>query len=243
MAPADPPRPTPWGAWEPEENQLRKRILPLPEMGNDPRETIYFLPSSWTPDARLPLVIALGGGRAIAENLMTSQPRLLLEAQRHGFLLLIPSSSMAYSSVLPSGKPLQDIHEDYVFRAIAIPREEFGADGERMFLIGFSSGGSGVWSLALRHPDRFLAIAPIAPGGSPDRDELKRIAHIPTFLAQAADDRGIRRRENRRAARALEQLGAPITFFEPVHGSHGLQEYPVIGRAFELFRRVADRAE
>jgi predicted peptidase len=38
-------------------------------------------------------------------------------------------------------------------------------DPARIYLTGLSMGGFGVWSLGLRHPDRFAALAPICGGG------------------------------------------------------------------------------
>lgn len=61
------------------------------------------------------------------------------------------------------------------------------------------------------------------------------------LLAQAADDRGIRRAENRRAVRDLRQLGAEVRFLELPEGSHGLTEYPVLSWAFEWFSSMAGR--
>ena len=168
-------------AWQPSEGQLRTRIFRLEEMRGDPRETIYFLPSSWEPGKHLPLMVALPGGRAIAADLVTSQPQLLFQAERLGFVVVIPSSSMAYGSVLPSGLALEDIHEAYVLAAIAEAETRFGTDPAKRFLIGFSSGGSGVWVLAFRHPDAFRGLAAIAPAGSPGRERLSVSCTCPSI--------------------------------------------------------------
>ncbi len=37
-------------------------------------------------------------------------------------------------------------------------------DGNRMYLTGLSLGGFGAWEYALRYPNRFAAVAPIAGG-------------------------------------------------------------------------------
>ena len=39
-------------------------------------------------------------------------------------------------------------------------------DPDRVYLTGLSMGGYGTWETAIRHPDRFAAIAPICGGGS-----------------------------------------------------------------------------
>lgn len=44
--------------------------------------------------------------------------------------------------------------------------ENYRVDKKRIYLTGLSMGGYGVWSLALREPNRFAAIAPICGGGN-----------------------------------------------------------------------------
>lgn len=225
----------PWWAWQPDEDQVETRFFPLAEMGGNQRRTIYFRPSTWRPEQRWPLVVVLPGGVADAERLIERQGRLFPLAERHGFLVLVPSSTMAYGSILPSGRSLLEIHEAYVMDAIAEARARLGADPERIFLIGFSSGGAGAWTFARRHADMVRALALVAPAGSPSREKLAPLSSIPVLLVQSVDDDAIRRHENRRAARELRELGGTVRFVELPHGSHGLTEYPVLEQAFEWF--------
>lgn len=44
--------------------------------------------------------------------------------------------------------------------------ENYRVDKKRIYVTGLSMGGYGVWSLALREPNRFAAIAPICGGGN-----------------------------------------------------------------------------
>lgn len=53
--------------------------------------------------------------------------------------------------------------------------EEFGADPERVYLTGLSSGGWGVWSIAAAHPERFAAIVPVSAAGV-SREALREVA-------------------------------------------------------------------
>jgi predicted peptidase len=41
----------------------------------------------------------------------------------------------------------------------------YRVDGKRVYATGISMGGFGTWSVGLRHPDRFAAIAPVSGGG------------------------------------------------------------------------------
>jgi len=40
-------------------------------------------------------------------------------------------------------------------------------DTNRVYLTGLSMGGFGTWSLGMKHPERFAAIAPVCGGGQP----------------------------------------------------------------------------
>lgn len=52
-------------------------------------------------------------------------------------------------------------------------------DGDRIYLTGMSMGGFGVWSLAVRRPHHYAAIAPVCGGGDPGR--APSIVHVPTW--------------------------------------------------------------
>jgi len=45
--------------------------------------------------------------------------------------------------------------------------ERYRVDQSRIYLTGLSMGGFGTWSLALEHPERWAAVAPICGGGNP----------------------------------------------------------------------------
>jgi predicted peptidase len=53
---------------------------------------------------------------------------------------------------------------------------KYRIDPDRICVTGLSMGGFGTWALALAHPDRFSAIAPICGGGDPpDASRLKKL--------------------------------------------------------------------
>jgi predicted esterase len=71
-----------------------------------------------------------------------------------------------------------DIQDDMANVAAAIVEQTLGdypIDPDRVYLSGVSSGGSGCWEFALRHPELFAAVAPMgSDGGNNTRvDQLK----------------------------------------------------------------------
>ncbi len=53
---------------------------------------------------------------------------------------------------------------DYALAAIDKSVKEFNGDPQRLYLVGFSLGGYGVWQIAAGNPGRFAALVPVAGG-------------------------------------------------------------------------------
>src|SRR4051812_17744178 len=51
--------------------------------------------------------------------------------------------------------------------ALAKVEQEFSIDRDRLYLVGLSMGGHGVWSLLSRQPNLFAAAVPICSSGNP----------------------------------------------------------------------------
>lgn len=97
--------------------------------------------------------------------------------------------------------------------------DEVGArlnvDAGRIYLTGLSLGGFGVWSLGLRHPERFAALAPVCGGGriadiataaSRDPESLRRLG---VWAFHGANDRVVPVEESERMIDALKKAGLP----------------------------------
>lgn len=62
-------------------------------------------------------------------------------------------------------------------------------DSDRVYLTGLSMGGYGTWETAIRHPDRFAAIAPICGGGS--KHQVRRIKDVPAWVFHGDKDEAV----------------------------------------------------
>jgi predicted peptidase len=60
-------------------------------------------------------------------------------------------------------------------------------DADRVSVAGISSGGTAAWEIAIRHPDRFSAIAPISSAGAHEAS-VKRIVNMPVWAFQSQRD-------------------------------------------------------
>lgn len=117
--------------------------------------------------------------------------------------------------------------EQMVIRAIEQTVEEFKADAKRVYLIGVSMGGYGVWHLASRHPRRFAALVSIC-GGSPivkgERFSpiAEKIGEIPAWLFHGAEDKIVPVSESREMVKALKERQTNFKYSEYAGVGHNV---------------------
>ena len=91
-------------------------------------------------------------------------------------------------------------------------------DKTRIYLTGLSMGGFGTWSLALQHPDRFAAVAPICGGGNPlyllsyDAKRKAALKGLPFWVFHGDKDTSVPLEESQRMVDALKKFGCDIRF-------------------------------
>lgn len=109
--------------------------------------------------------------------------------------------------------------EKMVSGAVEQTQNEFSADVERLYLLGVSMGGYGVWHLAMQFPERFAALVSIC-GGSPlltgDRFDpiAEKIGKTPAWLFHGADDNIVPVGESREIVEAIEKNQGNVKYNE-----------------------------
>ncbi len=104
------------------------------------------------------------------------------------------------------------VMDEMVMNMLAQTIKEFSADAERIYLIGVSMGGYGVWHFASHYSGKFAALISIC-GGSPIRESnrfdylAERVGATPSWLFHGADDRVVPVSESRQIVKALEAKG------------------------------------
>ncbi|GAB4454040.1 MAG: prolyl oligopeptidase family serine peptidase [Anaerolineae bacterium] len=81
-------------------------------------------------------------------------------------------------------------------------------DPARVYLTGLSMGGFGTWALAMAHPERFAAIAPICGGGDPHR--VTALKDVPTWAFHGAQDEVVPMSETEQMVEALRAAGGDV---------------------------------
>ncbi len=91
-------------------------------------------------------------------------------------------------------------------------------DPQRLYLIGLSMGGFGVWDLLSRWPERFAAAVPICGGAD---ENAVVVAHVvPIWAFHGAHDPVIRVARSRKAVAALRLAGGAPRYTEYPEARH-----------------------
>ncbi len=181
-----------------------------------------YVPHDIENTVNLPVIVFLHGIRERGSGGLISDDGLLGKILIH-YLKQVPSIIVFPQCAL--GKYWSDkTMEKMVMNAVEQTQNEFNADLTRLYLIGVSMGGYGVWHLASQHPERFAALVSIC-GGSPiltgDRFNpiAEKISKIPAWVFHGADDSIVPVGESREMVKAIERS----------HGSVKYNEFPGVG--------------
>lgn len=186
-----------------------------------------FVPKPLDPEEKYPLLLWLPGQEIIdpenTEQLMHVQNLVNRpdEPSRYPYFILVPQCP-------------EDRSEQFAVTLEALDEtiRKYPVDPDRVYLLGISAGGSAVWQFALRYPDRFAALAPLASSG-PNPAEVVKLRDVPVWAFHKRDDEIIPLERVNHAVAALREAGgtAHLTVFEGnTHDAWtaALHEYKVV---------------
>ena len=133
-----------------------------------------FVPSKWTPDTKLPMLVTLRAGNTV-DGPYRAQNDLVKHAEQRGYIVVTPMgyrglSQPYYGSPYQIARPNaaapaagwsaqeNERAEQDVLYVIDLVAKEYNADPSRMYLHGQNPSGSGALHLAAKYPDRFAAL-------------------------------------------------------------------------------------
>ena len=171
-APAGPPEPSPTA---PLYRHLGEqyRIYNFPGTGESIPYRL-FVPSSWTPEKRLPMLVTLRAGNTV-DGPYRAGNDLVKQAAQRGYIVVTPMGyrglsqpyyGSRYQIARPNAAapaagwtPQEDERaEQDVLYVIDLVTKEYNVDTSRIFLHGQNPSGSGALYLAQKYPDRFAAL-------------------------------------------------------------------------------------
>jgi len=222
----------------------------------------FYVPTTWTAGARLPIVLMLHGAGANENSYMDGSDGLLPRlAEQHGYIVVSPLghtplgaygnplrlpavfgesdvAAQQRAAVTPDRRRTLALSELEVVTALELVTEQYGADRERTFLVGHSMGSGGVWHLAARYPERWRAIAPMSgPFVDAATYPFERIKPLPIFMTEGTGATPSLE-GSRRLASYLREQGFDFDYLE-VDADHGGMVPLVWPAVFDFFDRHA----
>ncbi len=172
---------------------------------------VLFVPHDTTGDKAYPLILFLhGAGETGTDGKKQAAvglgPAIKAQEKTFPFIAVFPQSQ----------DRTWNADSDDGLRAMRIlgeVRKEYKVDPKRVYLTGLSMGGGGTWSLAVKHPDQWAAIAPIC-GVNGYRKQAGKIKDIPCWCFHGDADKAVNVGYSRRMVEALKTAGGKPKYTE-----------------------------
>ncbi|MDP7640108.1 MAG: alpha/beta hydrolase [Candidatus Hydrogenedentes bacterium] len=219
-----------------EDSRVQHRSYTFAEANNAEIPYALFVPSTYDPAKKSPLMLALHGLDRQYDWLM-GYHGLLDRAEKDGFIV---ATALGYTrrgwyGSRDNGKE-GELSEKDVMNVFELARKEFNIDENRMYLWGHSMGGAGTYHLAAKHPGLWAALAVAAPAPSTKPEALRAIAHIPILVLQGDQDGLVD--TSRQWVAQMGEIGMQHIYVEVPGGDHALfisQNEEMVSKLFSFF--------
>jgi predicted peptidase len=192
-----------------------------------PHRYQVYVPAEYTRARRWPVILFLhGSGERGTDGILQTSIGLGEGIRRH-------AERWPAIVVFPQAPPEHRWHGRVAHLALATldrTLREFSVDADRVYLVGLSAGGNGVWNLAYRTPERFAALVAVCGWVKPTAERreailppdsgppypviARRIRALPAWLWHGGADSVVPVDESRRMAQALRTAGADVMYTE-----------------------------
>jgi len=171
---------------------------------------VVFVPHEYDGKKQLPVILFLhGSGETKGGTKMPVEvglpPAIKAREKTFGFITVIPQSEKrTWAATSDDGKRALAILETAI--------KQYNGDPKRIYLTGLSMGGYGTWSMAVAHPDKWAAIAPVCGGGDPTKAET--IKDLPCWNFHGDKDTAVKVEKSRDMIEALKKAGGKPKYTE-----------------------------
>ena len=195
-----------------------------------------YVPLSYTPERQWPIIVYLHGNEHQGTDGMRQTNAPISDAireHREWFPAIV-----VFPQAQPDTRWSDSSMQDLVLAELDRTISDFHGDTRRIYLTGFSMGGSGSYRIAFHHPNRFAALLIVAgrvqpgPRYTPQEVQSDRQANAfvaapdpftalatiikvtPVWIFHGDADETIDVEQSRRMAAALKKQGAEVKYFE-----------------------------
>lgn len=233
-------------------SRIQKRTYDFKEADKE-MEYSLFVPSTYTKEKKTPLLVALHGMGGTPQQILRSRGLTDL-AEKDGYIVVAPMgyNSRGWYGVRGGGgfgrrnddpPNLRELSEKDVMNVLNLVRKEFSIDEKRIYLLGHSMGGAGVWHLGMKYPDLWAGLAPIAPAVFGRPNGLDKIKHIPVIVVQGDKDTMVPVERTRRWVEKLKELNLKHEYLEIAGGGHGDVISKGMPKIFAFFEKQSKKED
>jgi predicted peptidase len=152
------------------------------KVGDAERKYSVFLPNTYDGKRSYPVVLFLhGSGERGNDGIMSAQVGLGAAIYNHPedypLIAVFPQAEKTWSADSDDARAALAALDDVL--------ETYKADRNRIILTGLSMGGSGSWSIAAAHPERFAAVVPVCGRGQEENASILRALPVWAFIGDA----------------------------------------------------------
>lgn len=177
---------------------------------------LIYLPESYSDTKNWPLILFLHGSGERGND-----PRRLRRQEPLG-------RKLPAVVVMPQCLPSCSWEPQALAGLVESVASRYKVDRDRIYLVGFSMGATGVWYTAASHPELFAAIVPIAGGGNPA--DAKALRDLPVWAFHGAEDKTVPVEGSQRMIDALHREGSQARLTILPGKGHGIRDL-TCGRA------------
>ncbi len=188
-----------------------------------------FVPVTYSPSIKYPLVLWLHGGEGSGSD---NAYQIVRSNEKGSHVWITPENQAKFPAfVLAPQCPLNENWSDpemnlpsksllLALEVLASVQKEFSIDPDRVYVVGQSLGGLGVWSLLQTYPEKWAAAVVLCAYDnftSPDA-----ITHVPLWVFQGDEDRTVPVTMVRDMMKQLKKLHANLRYTEYHKADHDI---------------------
>jgi predicted peptidase len=114
------------------------------------------------------------------------------------------------------------LSEQDVLNVVELIRKEFNVDDRRTYLMGHSMGGAGTFHLGVKHPEKWAALAAIAPAAfSLEPASIATIPAMPVIVVHGDKDTAVPVSLSRTWVDVMKENNMTHEYLEIADGDHG----------------------